>query len=385
MKSTKLFIYSAGTVGYCTPMRAQAQRVVANLFADTRTRDLEVIVCLVTGEEPNDELEEALAIYSSCPLVTKVMCLKEAYQSVTENYKIPAQLLIAQMRTAAVMRAISMDVDYCWSLDSDVLPPVNALRCMLDMLKFDDGYYDVAFCPYPSQGGGSFLGGRGDVTSPILPDVYEDEKVVPEKLLDQRKELRNRLDDKDNKPSHNEAAKIIDQLNELEKEIRSLPSEGNVFHNNAKGWRRRGWFDSAYPAIGKGAVVPTDWTGMGCLVMSKKALSCCDWLGYDGRGTEDLFVNYHKWAANELRICVIPHCPCDHVIRHPNNSGQYVHIMAYHEPRGECAGHLRQRALPWYDHRAGEHPSPQNDGNPRPDTTTTEASDPQLQDLAKVE
>lgn len=363
MKGSKLFIYSAGTVGYCAPMRAQAQRVVASLFADDRSKDMEVHVCLVTGEERDSNIEEALRVYESCPRVRRAYVVRDKFSSGSENYKVPAQLLIAQMRTRAVMEAVSIDADLCWSLDSDVLPPVNSFRCMLDMLQFDRGYYQVSFCPYPSQGGGSFLGGRGDVASPILPDVYEDEKTVPEALIEKRAAMREVLNDTSNRPSHAEARKLIDEMNELEKEIRAIPSEGNVFHNNAKAWRRRGWFDNAYPAIGKGAVVPTDWTGMGCLLMSKQALACCDWLGYDGRGTEDLFVNYHRWAAAGIKICAIPHCPCDHVIRHPNHKDQYVHIMSYHEAQGECEGHLRQRALPWYDHRAGEFQSDENDGN----------------------
>lgn len=358
-----LFIYSAGTVGYCAPMKAQAQRVVANLFADTRVRDMRVVVCLITGQETNEELSLAYKVYQQSPLVSQVYVVRDKFSCDVENYKVSAQLLIAQMRTVAVSEAMRHQADYCWSLDSDVLPPTNALRCMFDMLAFDDGYYQVSFCPYPSQGGGAFLGGRGDMASPILPDVYEDEKTVPDELLQKREELRAKLDDNENRVTGKEARVILDELNEIEKQIRAVPSEGNVFHNNAKGWRRRGWFDNAYPAIGKGAVVPTDWTGMGCLLMSKQALACCDWFGYDGRGTEDLFVNYRRWAAAGIRICVIPHCPCDHVIRHPNNKGHYVHIMSYHEPMGECAGHLRQKALPWYDHRAGETASDENDGN----------------------
>jgi len=36
--------------------------------------------------------------------------------------------------------------------------------------------------------------------------------------------------------------------------------------------------------------------------------------GYDGRGTEDLYVCFHRWYPAGLRIGAIPHSLCDHVI-----------------------------------------------------------------------
>jgi len=43
-----------------------------------------------------------------------------------------------------------------------------------------------------------------------------------------------------------------------------------------------------------------------------------------------------------------------------------VHIVASHEQHGECVGHLRQQARPWYDHTAGERYNEKNDGSLMP-------------------
>ena len=72
--------------------------------------------------------------------------------------------------------------------------------------------------------------------------------------------------------------------------------------------------------------------------------------GYDGRGTEDLFVCWHRWAPAGLRINVIPHCPCDHVIWEKKKGGEaskFTHHIASHEQDGEYRGHLRVRQVPW--------------------------------------
>jgi len=56
----------------------------------------------------------------------------------------------------------------------------------------------------------------------------------------------------------------------VDKRIEKYPPKSNVFVANGKKWRRRGWFDFAYPAIGKGAIVPSDWCGFGATMMNKK-------------------------------------------------------------------------------------------------------------------
>lgn len=344
----KLAIYTTATTGYAHALEAQARKVCASLLANNHPIS-DILVMIVTDRAESVE-SARLAYEAGLPVGTVEVIADSRFQKHGENYKTECQLLIAQMRTAASFRAIGWGADYCLSLDGDVLPPPNAIRCMLDMLKFDNGYYGVSFCPYPSHGGGLFLGGRGTAQRPILPDFYEDEKILPEGLLDERDELAKDFQTNETR------------LREIEEIIKTSPPTDNVFGANAKRYRRRGWFDNAYPGIGKGAVVPVDWTGCGCTMMNKEALSLCDWVGYNGAGTEDLFLNFVRWQANDIRLVCIPHCPCDHIVRKPGFPGQYVHVLTYHEKDGECAGHLRQRNVPWHPHKPGERFDPTNDG-----------------------
>lgn len=72
--------------------------------------------------------------------------------------------------------------------------------------------------------------------------------------------------------------------------------------------------------------------------------------GYDGRGTEDLFVVWKRWYPAGLRINVITHCPCDHVIWSKKKGGdasEYTLIESFHEAQGEHIGHLRTKKSPW--------------------------------------
>lgn len=348
----KLTVYTTATSGgYARALETQARRVIASLFLEKRISEEDVLVVLVTDKK--EEVQEAYETYTQCmPRATVKILDNQKFTRSEKNYDRGSQLLIAQMRTAATKEALAWGSDVCLSLDGDVLPPHNAIRCMLDMLEFDGGYYGVSFCPYPSHGGGSFLGGRGNVERQIFPDYFEDEKDIPERLLKKRENLRKKLQalTKPNK-------ELVSELQSLEKEIEQVPPKMNVFQANAKKWRRRGWFDMAYPAIGKGAIVPVDWTGFGCTMMNREALSLCDWAGYEGHGTEDLFINYHRWAANDIKMCCIPHCPCDHVVRNPDpnkNLGEYVHVRAFHDTDQEYVGHLRQKHQEWYAHTPGE-------------------------------
>ncbi len=95
-----------------------------------------------------------------------------------KGYKEEAQKIIAKLRSAAFNFAKTLDLDYCWSLDSDILPKANSLISMEDSLVFDDSYYSVSCCVYPSQGGGLFLCGRGTFQQPILKDIYPNEKIL---------------------------------------------------------------------------------------------------------------------------------------------------------------------------------------------------------------
>ena len=353
----KLAIYTCGTAGYTYAMLAQARRIQSCIAACQRQLD---ILVLVVGDGSADNVAAAAEYEALLPAAQVELLKHDGLQAGEKNYDHATQLLIAQLRTMATRRAIAWGADACLSLDSDVLPPSNALRCMLDMLEFDGGYYGVAACPYPSQGGGAFLCGRGTPQRPILPCFHEDEKEIPEELIKKRDKIRKKLDKLEGKPPPKE---LIEKLKKADKEIEAVPPKANVFTLNGEQWRQRGWFDNAYPGIGKGSIVPSDWCGFGCTMMNREALALCDWSGYEGGGTEDLFINWHRWFPNGIKIAAIPHAPCDHVIRHRSDKGKLVHIVASHEQHGECVGHLRQQARPWYDHTAGERYDESNDGN----------------------
>lgn len=355
----KLAVYTCGTEGYTYAMTAQARRIQSCLASCAE--DLEVMVIVVgDGSQGN---HDAINEYKHLlPDASVELLHHDGLVAGEQNYDNATQILIAQLRTMATSRAIAWGADYCLSMDSDVLPPSNALRCMFDMLKFDNGYYGVAACPYPSQGGGAFLCGRGTPQRPILPCFYEDEKDVPVKLRSARDRLQKKCDAHAKKGTH-PPKDLVDKLRKAEKDIEAIHPKANVFSLNGQEWRQRGWFDNAYPAIGIGSVVPSDWCGFGCTLMNKEALSLCDWSGYDGSGTEDLYVTWHRWHPRGIKIAAIPHCPCDHVVRNRQDPKKLVHIVAGHELEGECVGHLRQSARPWYSHNTGERYSEENDGN----------------------
>jgi hypothetical protein len=272
------------------------------------------------------------------------------------NYKEDAQLLIAQMQSEALSEARRIRSSHFWSIESDVLVPYNALSVSMDVLNFDNGYYDVAMCTYPSQGGGPFLGGRGTYNRQIEEDIKLSEREVPKEVLKKHKDLQKKISQETEK---NKAQELIEEIRDLDEQIKQFPPKGNVYELNGKEWRQRGWMDYAYPAIGKGAIVPTDWVGMGCTLLSEKALAMAHFDGYEGKGTQDLYLGWNRWKPSGLNMCVTTHAICDHVIRKRGEGDEqlwndFVVVNAYHEPEGIHQGHLRQKHTPLYTFKAGE-------------------------------
>lgn len=341
----RLAVTICATAKYTYAMAAQARRVGANLAA-ARIPASDVVVVIAGDDSP--EVRRIVALYQQLlpgAAVVHRPVVRKAPDAA--NYKVDAQLLIAQMREEAHATARSFNVEQCWSLDSDVLPPPNALRCMRTSLEFDDGYYSIATCPYPNS---AFLGGFGSPEHPIGEDFLPHERKLPPELKAEMDandaELKALIAEK--KTPTEEQRVRWDSTN---KKIRECPPDGTIWEVIAKhGWRRRGWFDNAYPGIGLGAVVPSDWCGFGCTLMNREALALATFEEYDGKGTEDLFVCWHRWHPAGLRLNVISHCPCDHVIWEKKKGGDpaaYNHIVAYHEQQGEFRGHLRTRVVPW--------------------------------------
>ena len=273
-----------------------------------------------------------------------------------KNYKEDAQLLIAQMQGHGFAIARKHKASHFFSVEADVLVQPNSIRVALDCLHFDNGYYDVAMCTYPSQGGGPFLGGRGSQYKHIEEDIASEERDVPEDLKDKKTALEEKLKE----AKEEEAEGIIKELRDCDDEIKKCPPFGNVYELNAKKWKKRGWMEYAYPAIGKGAIVPTDWVGLGATLLSRKALSLAHFDGYEGKGTQDLYLGWNRWKPAGINMCVTTHSICDHVVRKRDGDDQlwddFVHVHVYHELEGEYEGHLRQRHGKHYTFRAGEQP-----------------------------
>jgi hypothetical protein len=267
-------------------------------------------------------------------------------------YQDEAQLIIARLQQAAFARARQLAVDECWSVESDVLVPPNALRVLRDTLRFDDGYYSIAMVTYPN---GQFLGGRGTPQHPIAEDYTPEERQIPgalQKEIDAREKRIKDLAKKKERPAEDE----MKAWAELDKRIRECPPRGNIFELQAKGWRKRGWMDSAYPAIGRGAILPTDWVGLGCTLLNRRALDLATFEGYELKGTQDLFLCWNRWHPAGLRMAVIPHIVCSHVKRKIDKEGNRTDEIevheAYHEPSGEYEGHLRWRPRKFFEFNA---------------------------------
>jgi len=289
-----------------------------------------------------------------------------------EKYKQESQFLIASLQGAAFSFARKIMADQFWSVESDTLVPPEALKVSEWVLKMPqaDGssYYDVAACTYPN---GLFLGGFGSYQSHINEDFLPEERQLPErfkkiykacedKIRNIEKQLKELfLNKKDEKIENNKELtnlktsldKEIKRFQKLREKIKNYPPDGNIWEVIAKhGWRKRGWMDYAYPGIGRGSIVPSDWCGLGCTLLNKKALLLANYSGYEGLGTQDLFLCWKRWAPANLKIACIPHIACDHVKHNTElkeKESQYIHYIAYHETDPDYLGHLRVKYQDW--------------------------------------
>lgn len=354
------------TKGYTYAILPLARRLQASILLSGLIPHEDSISVILSGDESAECRQAHEVLKESMPTLRHHLLVNKITDD-TKTYKNQAQLHIAQLRSAAFAKARSIGSTYCLSMDCDVLPPSNAIRCMMDMLRFDGGYYSVATCPYPSQGGGNFLFGRGTPTQQILPDIFEDERNIPEDLRALIEEKRERLKQITSGPHtpelETEAASLQKALDLMKGHVDRCAPKGNVWELNAKQWRRRGWGDVSYPAIGYGAVVPTDWCGFGCTMMNSKALSLAHFDGYNGGGTEDLWVVWNQWHPHGIKICSILHCACDHVVRALNDQKKLILLKGAYETEGEAQGHLRIRRCSYYSQKPGEQFDESNDGN----------------------
>jgi hypothetical protein len=276
------------------------------------------------------------------------------------RYKEDAQMRIAALQGAAFAFSRKIRADMCWVVESDNVVPADALRVLewtLAMPTADGSpHYDIAAATYPN---GLFLGGFGSPQNQIAEDFLPTERKLKPRLklcLEKCEERLKTIKPPTNGEEAETAQKIGDKegrrMVRLRERIKASPPDGNIWEVTAKhGWRRRGWMDFAYPGIGKGAIVPSDWCGMGCTLLSKRALAHADFCGYDGKGTQDLFLCWNRWYPAGLKIACVPHIVCDHIKHGSPEASEdilpIIHYRAYHEIDGEYRGHLRVRQQPF--------------------------------------
>jgi len=283
----------------------------------------------------------------------KVSVLRHPFPEDPKDYKEAAQFRIAALQGAGFALARKIRASMCWSVESDTIPPADALRVLEWTLGMPgaDGrpYYDIAAATYPN---GLFLGGFGSHRAQIAEDFLPEERKLKPRLkllLEQCEKRLKGIPKPTNAKEAESAQRLADRegrrMGRLRERVKKAPPLGNVFEMNAKGYRRRGWMDHAYPGIGLGSVVPSDWCGLGCTLLSRAGLAHSDFTGYEGRGTQDLFLCWERWNPAGLRIACVPHIACDHIKRQERDGTTTItHFRAYHERDGECRGHLRQRA-----------------------------------------
>ena len=319
------------------------------------------ILATDTSEESKNALEMAR---EELPEGWKLVCLN---LDLTENdvkYKEESQILIAKLQNAAFSFARKIRADYLWSVEADMLVSEESLKISEWVLQMPDlngnNFYDVAACTYPNA---LFLCGFGSPTRQIEEDFQYEERIIPErfkKIFEKRKEQLKELkieettlikekqtSSEEFKICSKKLEKINKKLEKLSLKIKDFPPDGNIWEVIAKhGWRRRGWFDFAYPGIGRGSIVPTDWCGLGCTLLNKKALLLAEFSGYEGKGTQDLFLCWDKWNPKNVKIACVPHCPCDHV-KIDSETKKIIHHKAYYETDGEYKNHLRVDQQDW--------------------------------------
>ena len=313
---------------------------------------------IFSTDESKDAEMAAEVARRELPEGWKVSVLKMPFTGDQKTYKEEAQLRIAALQGAGFAFARKIRADLCWVVESDTIPPAHALRVLewtLAMPQADGRpYYDIAAATYPN---GLFLGGFGDPRHQIAEDFLPEERQLKPRLKLLMERCEERMKAIPRPTSSEEAVKAQatadkegKRMGRLREWVKKSPPTGNVFELNAKGYRRRGWMEYAYPGIGLGAVVPSDWCGLGCTLLSKAALAHADYTGYEGKGTQDLFLCWSRWHPNGLRIACIPHVACDHIKRQTDEKTkktEVIHYRAYHEQEGECRGHLRQRPQPF--------------------------------------
>ncbi len=309
----KLCIGICATQSYQYALRTQATAILRCL-ASAGIDDADLIIATDEQGLP----AAAMEMYENLGRI-RPHFLKRPVEDGLQNYKPGAQSVIATLREACLSQARKLGATHFWSLDSDCIPPFNALRVSFNVLQMDAGWYSIAFCPYPSQGGGSLLGGYGSLTDQIFTTPPTDRQCPPELI-------RRWVECLDEYQANPHPA-TGERLKAVVEESKKFPMRANIFTLQGEGFslKRCGWAEYAYPGIGLGAIMPTKWCGFGCTLLNSEAMNATDWLGYQGSGTEDLHAGWIRWYPRGLRIAWIGHCLVSHVIRQPFYRPDFTH------------------------------------------------------------
>jgi hypothetical protein len=259
-------------------------------------------------------------------------------------YKEKAQIIIAQLLGNGFEMAREGNYDLCWIVESDVIVHPDSLDSLIWALNYPSSpRYEVTCSTYFN---GSFLCGRGTPYNQIAEDYLPSEKVGGLELSKKIKAMSKKLNAYALKRK-NPPKEMIKEMDDLHKKLKESPPKANVFALNAKKWRKRGWLDQAYAGSAvQGAVLPTDWCGHGCTLLSKKALMLSNFVGYAGHGTQDLFLCWNKWYPAGIKIGLVVGVPAYHVKKDPK--GNLFAWEPYFVPDcEETAGHLRVRQIPF--------------------------------------
>jgi len=330
-------IVTAATRSYlhCWPQLIRAIAIAASHHSDAH---------FIFATDQSEEAKKAEEFAKgSLPEGWKITTLKLPITEDAKDYKEDAQTRIARLQGAAFEFARRIKSDLCWSVESDTIPTPNALRVLEWTLQMPDAsgdpYYHIAAATYPN---GLFLGGFGDHRNQIAEDFLPSERKLKPRLKLLLEQNEKRLKEAKSQVAADKEVKRMARLREW---VKKSPPDGNIWEVIAKhGWRRRGWMEHAYPGIGLGSVVPSDWCGLGCTLLSSKALHLCDFTGYEAKGTQDLFLCWSRWKPAGLRIACVPHVACDHIKR---DGDKIIHHRAWHEQDPAYYGHLRQRQHPF--------------------------------------
>lgn len=329
--------YATASFGYL--LLKQAPMIVAAIrYARLDPKDFIWILACDRSKEIAESSRRVLQLYTSVGMTTKLLPL-DVGDNGSGKHNQNSNLVIAKLQEAAWNEAKMQGVDYIWSVEADILPQANTLRCLLDALQWDNQWYDIAMATYPND---DFLGGYGSPVQWIAPSTYPDERLLPAALakkIEARERARERLASKNRPPSEEQ----IMAWQQLDIEVAKCPPRSNIFGLQASGWRPRGWISSAYPGIGLGALLPTAYVGLGCTLLSPRAFNLANWVGFQGKSTQDLWLCWRVWSAHGIRMAVTTHAVCSH---QKIRDGKMTLLQAYHQVGGPTHGHLRvQRIL----------------------------------------